>query len=80
MDRQQRVKIGDAFSDSFSDWVSPNGGMPQGTYHSPYVFLSLYNDLKSLLELLKIVDDCTLTEIIKKLNTSRMQLETFGRV
>ena len=80
MDRQQRVKIGDAFS----DWVSPNGGMLQGTYLGPYVFLSLIDDLKSLLEPHKFVDDCTLTEIIKDLNTSRMQLEivvlTLGRV
>jgi len=54
MDRQQRVKIGDVFS----DWASPNGSMPQGTWLGPYVFLSLINDLESLVELHKFVDDC----------------------
>jgi len=69
MDRQQRVMIGD----TFSNWVNPTGGMSQGTYLGSYVFLSLIDDLKSLLELRRLVDDCTLTEIKKKLNTSRMQ-------
>ena len=71
MNRQQRVKI----NDRFSDWASPNGGMPQGTWLGPYVFLSLINDLRSLLELHKFVDDCTLTEIISPLNVSVMQQE-----
>ena len=73
MDREQRVKIGK----TFSDWISPNGGMPQGTVIGPYVFLSLINDLKSRLELHKFVDDCTLTETIRKhqLNSSIMQSE-----
>jgi hypothetical protein len=62
MDRQQRIKI----ANTFSDWVSPNGGMPQRTYLGPYVFLSLIDDLNSLLEMHKFVDDCTLTEIVKK--------------
>jgi len=69
--RQQRVKIGNAFS----DWASPNGGMPQGTWLGPYVFVSLINDLKSLFELHKFVDDCTLTEIFQKMCTSKMQQE-----
>ena len=68
-DRQQRVKIGNVFS----DWASPNGSMPQGTWLGPYVFLSLINDLISSLELHKFVDDCTLSEIISKLNASIMQ-------
>ena len=71
MDRQQRVKIGD----SFSDWASPNGSMPQGTWLGPYVFLSLINDLSSTLELHKFVDDCTLSETISKLGASVMQQE-----
>jgi len=40
-----------------------------------YVFLSLYDDHKSLIELHKFDDDCTLAEIIKEMNTSRLQLE-----
>ena len=69
MDRQQRVKVGNGFS----DWASPNGGMPQGTYLGPYVFLAMINDLKSPLELHKFVDDCTLSEIIQKSGASIMQ-------
>ena len=69
MDRQQRVKIGNVFS----DWASPNGGMPQGTYLGPYVFLTMIDDLKSPLELHKFVDDCTLSEILNKSGTSIMQ-------
>ena len=71
MDRQQRVKVGDVFS----DWASPNGGMSQGTYLGPYVFLTMIDDLKLPLELHKFVDDCTLSEIIKKSGTSIMQKE-----
>ena len=71
MDRQQRVKIGE----TFSDWASPNGVMQQGIYFGPYACLSLIDDLKSLLEQHKFVDDCTLTEIIKEQTTSRMQPE-----
>ena len=67
--RQQRVKIGEVFS----DWGSPNGGMPQGTWLGPYVFISLINDLNSLLELHKFVDDCTLSEFIPKTTESIMQ-------
>jgi len=71
MNRQQRIKIGDVLS----DWASPNGGMPQGTWLGPYVFLALINDLQSQLELHKFVDDCTLSEIIAKLSVSTMQKE-----
>jgi len=69
--RQQRVKIGDLFS----DWSSPNGGMPQGTWLGPFVFLSVINDLQSTLQLHKFVDDCTLSEVLSKLTASAMQLE-----
>jgi hypothetical protein len=70
-DRQQRVKIGEALS----DWASPNGSMPQGTWLGPYVFLSLINDLESLMELHKFIDDCTLSEVLPKFNYSTMQTE-----
>ena len=67
--RQQRVKIGNIFS----SWDSPRGGMPQGTWLGPYSFISFINDLESLLELHKFVDDCTLSEFIAKLCPSMMQ-------
>lgn len=71
MDRQQRVMINGAFS----DWASPNGSMPQGTWLGPYVFLTLINDLTSMMELHKFVDDCTLSEIVSKHDISTMQYE-----
>ena len=71
MDRQQRVKIGNLYS----DWSSPNGGMPQGTWLGPFVFLSIINDLQSALHLHKFVDDCTLSEVLPKLSASAMQQE-----
>jgi len=69
IDQQQRVKVGDVFS----DWASPNGGMPQETYLGPYVFLTIIDDQKSPLQLHRFFDDCTLSKIIKKSGTSIMQ-------
>ena len=40
-DRQQRVKI----SDFVSDWLTVKGGMPQGSYLGPRIFLVLIYDL-----------------------------------
>jgi len=47
--------------------------MPHGTYLGPYVFLTIIDDIKSPLELHTFVDDCSLSEIIKKSDTSIMQ-------
>ena len=69
--RQQRVKIGEVVS----EWASPNGGMPQGTWLGVYIFLTLINDLKSEINLHKFVDDCTLSEIIPRFGSSPMQHE-----
>jgi len=69
MNRQQRVKVGDVLF----DWASPNGGMPQGTHLGPHVFLTVIDDLTSPLELHKFVDDCTLSELIKKAGNSTVQ-------
>jgi hypothetical protein len=35
--RQQRIKIGP----TFSEWKFLTGGMPQGTWFAPYVFIML---------------------------------------
>jgi hypothetical protein len=67
--RQQRVKIGHVFS----SWATLNGGMPQGTWLGPYVFLMLINDLKTDLPTFKFVDDVTITEIISQAGPSQMQ-------
>ena len=69
--RQQRVKIGEVVS----EWLSPNGGMPQGTWLGVYIFLTLINDLKSTFNLHKFVDDCTLSEILPRSAVSSMQPE-----
>ena len=71
LDRKQRVKIGRVLS----EWARPNGGMPQGTWLGPYVFLALINDLSSLAELHKFVDDCTLSETITTPDDTIMQQE-----
>ena len=59
----------------FSNWASSNGGIRQGTWLGPYVFLSLINDLKSTLQLHKFVDDCIMTEIISAFDVSVMKQE-----
>jgi len=71
-ERQQRVMTNIGI---FWDWVSPNEGMPQVTWLEPHVFLTLINDLSSTMELHKFVDDCTLSEIIARHETSAMQSE-----
>ena len=68
--RQQRVKIGNVLS----GWISLKGGMPQGTWLGPYVFLILINDLNTIMASFKFVDDVTLTEIINQSDISSMQL------
>jgi len=49
--------------------------MPQGTWLGPYIFIAMIDDLQSILELHKFVDDCTLTEIIAKYSSGVMQQE-----
>ena len=69
LDRHQRVKINDVVS----DWLSPNGSMPQGTWLGCYVFLALINDLQSQNEMHKYIDDCTLSEFISTSHQSNIQ-------
>jgi len=67
-DRQQRVK------NVLSEWASPNGGMPQGTWLGVCIFLILINDL-SAVNLHKFVDDCTLSEAIYELASNVLHRE-----
>jgi hypothetical protein len=67
--RHQRVKVGDITS----SWLSPNGGMPQGSFFGPYVFLILINDLLTTVPLIKFVDDVTAVEIVRQGDASQMQ-------
>jgi len=67
VERQQRV----IFSEYISDWLALNGGMPQGSYFGPLIFMILINDLTAGCLLHKFVDDTTLTEIIPKDGSSK---------
>jgi hypothetical protein len=68
-DRRQRVKVGNVVS----SWLRPNGGMPQGSYFGPYVFLIMINDLTTDVPLIKFVDDVTAVEIVNPGARSHMQ-------
>jgi len=69
-ERQQRVKI----SDIFSDWVMLRGGMPQGSWLGPLIFIILIDDLRLKWLTRKYLDDTTISEIIMKDTVSQMQL------
>lgn len=68
--RQQRVKI----NQFTSEWVTLNGGVPQGSWLGPYLFLIHINDLTSANTLLKFIDDITETEIVERSAPSQLQL------
>ena len=57
----------------YSDWVTLRGGMPQGSWLGPLIFIILIDDLWPRLLTHKFVDDTTLSEIKVKGTTSKMQ-------
>ena len=67
--RKQCVKLGKVTS----TWVTLNGGMPQGTWFGPYVFLIHINDLKTAQTTFKFVDDVTVVEFLNSTQSSEMQ-------
>ena len=69
LDCEQRVKIGDAVSQS----GYPNGGVPQGTLSGPKHFLVHINDLQTPLPIYKYVDDSTIFEICNQDKVSVIQ-------
>ena len=62
VNRQQCVK----FSEYISDWLFLKGGMPQGSYLGPLIFLISINDLTAGCLLHKFMDDIKLSEITLK--------------
>ena len=67
--RRQRVKIGK----TTSSWLCVNGGVPRGTLSGPELFRHMVSDLHTKVKSIKYVDDTTLTEIVHKGETSKMQ-------
>jgi len=59
-DRRQRVKI----DNTYSDWTTLTGGMPQGTWLGPLTFIIHLDDFKPPSTAHKYVDDTTIIEIL----------------
>ena len=60
-ERQQRVKI----SNFCSDWLKLNGGLPQGSFLGPLIFILFINDLRLSNQdgTCKYIDDITATDV-----------------
>ena len=69
LDREQRVKIGDAVSRP----GYPNGGVHQGTLSRPKHVLVHINDLRTPCPVYKYVDDSTIFEICNQSRVSVIQ-------
>ena len=71
--RRQCTKIGDLLS----EWCTINAGVPQGTLFGPVGFVVHINDLKSILDIAKYVDDSSVWEVYsKKAQDSQLQQAT----
>ena len=66
--RRQRVRLGDIFS----EWLNLNGGLPQGSFLAPLVFIMFINDLHTIYPAHKYIDDVTVSEIIDRSSNSKM--------
>jgi hypothetical protein len=60
--RKQRIKVGQVAS----EWVTLNGGVPQGTKLASLLFITQINDLEVEVPIIKYVDDSTASEILKQ--------------
>ena len=70
-DRKQRVELA---NDCVSEWGDVPAGVPQGTKLGPWLFLLMINDLKiTEVSTWKYVDDTTVSEVVKKGDTSKAQ-------
>ena len=61
-ERQQRVKIGD----KYSQWSSVRAGVPQGTLLGPTSFLLHINDLQTECKTIKYVDDASIWAVCNR--------------
>ena len=66
--RQQRVRIGEFLS----RWLTLNGGVPQGTWLGPIIFVIFIDALKLHCLTHKFIDDTTLSEFLRRGETSRL--------
>ena len=69
-ERRQWVKVGQS---ALSNWVTINGGVPQGTLCGPEVFVHMVSDLQTDIPGVKFVDDTTLVEICAAGQEPKMQ-------
>ena len=69
LDREHRVKIGDAVSRS----GYPNGGVPQGTLSGPKHVVVHTNDLRTHCPVYKYMDDSTIFQICNQSTVSVIQ-------
>jgi len=69
LERRQRMKI----NIIASNWSTLNGGMPQGTWLGPFIFLIHINDHQTTLPAFKLIDDVTVIEVIDSIASSQMQ-------